>query len=91
MHMVCYGMATSMSSKTQTTYIRLITLIAVSNNNFALTDMPACSTRSYMHAKLLISVYAVRSYRAATFASQNDVKWCHHNFRGAIDIEISMA
>ena len=22
---------------------------------------------------------------------QNDVKWCHHNFRGAIDIEISMA
>ena len=30
-------------------------------------------------------------YRAATFASQNDVKWWHHNFRGAIDIEISMA
>ena len=30
------------------------------------------------------------SYRAATFASQNDVKWCHHNFRGARDIEISM-
>ena len=29
-------------------------------------------------------------YRAATFASQNDVKWCHHNFRGAGDTEISM-
>ena len=22
---------------------------------------------------------------AAPFASQNDVKWCHHNFRGARD------
>ena len=29
--------------------------------------------------------------RAATFASQNDVKLCHHNFRGAKHIEISMA
>ena len=29
-------------------------------------------------------------YRAATFASQNDVKWCHRNFRGARDTEISM-
>ena len=28
--------------------------------------------------------------RAATFASQNDVKWCHHNFRGTRDTEISM-
>ena len=29
------------------------------------------------------------NYRAATFASQNDVKWCHRNFRGARHIEIS--
>ena len=29
-------------------------------------------------------------YRAATFASQNDVKCCHHNFRGARDTEIHM-
>ena len=25
-------------------------------------------------------------YRVTTFASQNDVKWCHHNFGGAIDL-----
>ena len=29
-------------------------------------------------------------HRAATFASQNDVKCCHHNFRGSRDTEISM-
>ena len=33
-----------------------------------------------------ISVYYI--YRAATFASQNDVKWYHHNFHGARDTEI---
>ena len=32
----------------------------------------------------------VAAYRAATFASQNDVKWCHRNFRRARDTEISM-